>query len=261
VLVGVAEGRRDGAGGGVVVNNFVGFAVLGEEAVVEVDGGGAELSDGGHVVGDEQNSAAFVGDFLEFTETFFLELDVADGEDFVDDQDFRVEMCGDGEGEADVHAGGVTLDRRVEEFVDGGELDDVIELLEDFASAHAEDGAVEEDVFAAGEFGVEACADFEERADGSEELDGAGGGVGDAGEDFEECGFSCAVAADDAEDFAAVYVEVEVFEGPEGFGVGTAEGVAGSVKDVFGESGVAGALVGQHVTLGEVAYGDSEIAG
>jgi hypothetical protein len=47
---------------------------------------------------------------------FFWKAGVADGEDFVDDEDFRLEVGGDGEGEADVHAAGVALDGGVEEF-------------------------------------------------------------------------------------------------------------------------------------------------
>ena len=74
-------------------------------------------------------------------------------------------MGGDGEGEADVHARGVALDRGVEEFLDLGEGDDLVEFAADLGAGHAEDGAVQVDVLAAGQFGVKAGADFEQAGD------------------------------------------------------------------------------------------------
>ena len=71
------------------------------------------------------------------------------------------------------------------------------------ARRHAEDGAVEVDVLAAGELGVEAGADFEQAADAAAEVDAAGGRLGDAAEDFEQRDLAGAVAADDADDLAA----------------------------------------------------------
>ena len=101
-----------------------------------------------------------------------------------------------------LHAAGVALDGGVDELLDAGEVDDLVEFAVDFGARHAEDGAVEVDVFAAGEFGVEAGADFEQGADAAVDFDVAGGGRGDAGEDLEQGAFAGAVAADDADDFA-----------------------------------------------------------
>ena len=67
-----------------------------------------------------------------------------------------------GEREPHVHAAGVALHRRVEELLDLGERDDLVELARDLGAAHAEDGAVEEDVLAAGQLRVEAGADLEQ---------------------------------------------------------------------------------------------------
>ena len=79
-------------------------------------------------------------------------------------------MGGDGEGQAHVHAAGVALDRRVEKALDLGEGDDFVELAADLGAAHAEDGAVEEDVFAAGQLRMKAGADFEQAADAAVEV-------------------------------------------------------------------------------------------
>ena len=184
-------------------------------AVIDPDDAVAEAANLIELVGDEDDGAAGAGDVAHFAEAFFLEVDVADGEDFVDEEDFGLEVGGDGEGEADVHAAGVVFDGGVDEFFEFGEGDDFVELAGDFGFAHAEDGAGEEDVFAAGELGMEAGADFEEAADAAVNFGVAGGGVGDAGEDFEQSGFAGTVAADEAEDFAFLDVEGDVFERPD----------------------------------------------
>src|SRR2546430_13383382 len=89
-------------------------------------------------MGDEDNGAAGAGDVAHSAEAFFLKVDVADGEDFVDEEDFRLEMGGNGESQADVHAGGVVLDGSVNEFFEFGEGDDFVELAGDFGFGHAE---------------------------------------------------------------------------------------------------------------------------
>src|SRR5713226_4164648 len=97
-------------------------------------------------------------------------------------------MRRDGKRQSHKHPGRVVLDGSVNEFFELGEGHDFIEFAGDFALAHAEDGAGEEGVFAAGKLGMEAGADFEEGADAAVNLSPAFGGVSDAGEDFEERG-------------------------------------------------------------------------
>src|SRR5581483_6856093 len=126
------------------------------------------------------------------------------------------------------------------------------ELGGDFAASHAEDGAGEKGVFAAGEFRMEACADFEEGADAAADFGETGGGAGDAGEDFEEGGFAGAVASDEAEDFAFADLERDVAESPEKLVLGAAKGGEGRTEEAV--EGVAEAGVGDEcaiVALGE----------
>ena len=52
-----------------------------------------------------------------------------DGEHLVHDEDVGLEVRGHGEREPHVHAARVVLHRRVEELLDLGELDDLVELL------------------------------------------------------------------------------------------------------------------------------------
>ena len=59
--------------------------------------------------------------------------------------------------------GRVVAHRLVDELVEAGELDDLVEALDELLAGHAEDRAVEEDVLAARQVGVEAGAELEQR--------------------------------------------------------------------------------------------------
>ena len=93
------------------------------------------------------------------------------------------------------NAAAVVLDWGIEELLDYGEGDDLIELATDIGVGHSENGAVEKDVLEAGEFGVEAGADLEEAGDAAAEGNKAFGGLGDAAEDFEHGAFAGSVAS------------------------------------------------------------------
>jgi len=66
-----------------------------------------------------------------------------------------------GEPEPHVHARRVGLDRRVDELLHLGKLDDLVEPLGDFALGQAEHDAVDEDVLAPGYLRVETGAELE----------------------------------------------------------------------------------------------------
>ena len=125
-----------------------------------------------HVVADEEDRpAARLATSSILPRHFFWNADVADGQDLVDDQDLRLQVGRDREGQPDVHPAGVALHRRVEELLDLGEGDDLVELAGDLGLPHPEDRAVEVDVLAAGQLGVEAGADLQERGDPAPEPD------------------------------------------------------------------------------------------
>src|SRR5438876_189711 len=107
------------------------------------------------------------------------------------------------------------FDGCVEEFVDFGEGDDFVELSLNLNSRHAEDCAVEEDVFASGQFRVEAGADFEQAGHAASDVDAAFGGFGNSAQDFQQGALSRAVAADYSQDFALFDFEADVAQGPE----------------------------------------------
>ena len=87
---------------------------------------------------------------------------VADGEHLVHEQDVGIDVDRHGKTEPHVHAGRVGLDRRVDEVLELGELDDLVEPLGDLALGQAEHDAVDEDVLAAGDLRVEAGAELDE---------------------------------------------------------------------------------------------------
>ena len=125
-----------------------------------------------------------------------------------------------------IHAAAVAFDGGVEELLDLAEGDDFVELEVDFLAAHAEDAAVHVDVFAAGQFGVEAGADFQQAGHAASDFAAAGGRLDDAAEDFQQRRFARAVAADDANHLARLHLERYVLQRPEVIVVGRSVVVA-----------------------------------
>ncbi len=120
-----------------------------------------------------------------------------------------------GKSEPYFHAGGIKLDGRVYVFFHAGEVHDFVEFGVNFAAGHAEDGAVHEDVFASGEFGVKSGAYFEQGGDAAPEAHFPAAGFGDAGEDFEQRTFPCPIVTDDTEDFALLHLKFYIAQCPE----------------------------------------------
>ena len=86
-------------------------------------------------------------------------------EHLVDEEDLGLDVDGQREGEPRVHARRVVLHLVVDERLELGERDDLVEDLRDVAPRQAEDRPVQEEVLAAGEVGVESGAELEERGD------------------------------------------------------------------------------------------------
>jgi hypothetical protein len=117
--------------------------------------------------------------------------------------------------EPNVHPARVTLHGRVDELLDAGELDDVGELALDLPAFHAEDRAVQEDVLAAGQLGVEARTDLEQAADAAADDGAAARRRRDPRQHLEQRRLPGAVAPDHAEDFALAHAEAHVAERPD----------------------------------------------
>ncbi len=105
--------------------------------------------------------------------------------------------------------------RRVDKISDFGKGHDLIELAIDFLLAHAENRAVQIGVFAAGQLRMKTGAHFEETANTAMDFSTANRGLRDAGENLQQGGFSSAVPADQAHDFALAQFERHVAQRPE----------------------------------------------
>ncbi len=87
---------------------------------------------------------------------------------------------------------------------------------------HAQDGAVEVDVFAPGQLGMKAGAHLQQAGDAPLDLDLPAGRGGDAREDLEQGALAGPVAPDDAQYFALLDGKADIFERPQGFAVAVA---------------------------------------
>src|SRR3954469_9243164 len=128
------------------------LSVGGELAFPDEETAVTQALNGRHVVAYEQHGAATGTYIAHFAETLFLETRVAYGEHFVYEQNLAFEICCDCESQAQIHAAGVALDRRVDEFLDLGEGNDFIELTQDFRALHAQDRAIQKNIFPPAEF-------------------------------------------------------------------------------------------------------------
>src|SRR3954468_21718020 len=133
----------------------------------------AERGGRGHVVRDEQHRPSAAADLLHLAEAFLLKGDTPDCDPLVDEQDLALEMRGHREREPHVHAARVVLDGRVDEARELGELDDRLAFAAYLRALQAEYRSVEEDVFSAGQIGMEAGANLEEAGDPAAQLDPA----------------------------------------------------------------------------------------
>src|SRR4029079_5434248 len=138
-------------------------------------------------------------------------------EDLVDQQDVGVDVNGDGEAEAHVHARRVRFHRRVDELAELGEVDDLVEALLNLPLGQAEHDAVDEHVLAAGDLGVEAGAELDERRNSPGDADRSAGRLGDAGDELQRGALAGAVAAHYAVSRAFRYRHGDIGKGREGF--------------------------------------------
>ena len=116
-------------------------------------------------VRDERDCHASPLELEDALDAFPLEGLVPDGEHLVEEQDFCIDVDGDREPEAHVHARGVRSNWQVDEALELAELDDRVEPAVDLLFAQAVDRCAQVDVVAAGEVRVEAGAELEQCTD------------------------------------------------------------------------------------------------
>jgi hypothetical protein len=149
-------------------------------------------------VRNEKDCFAAPLEFSELVEAFVREPLVADGEHFVDEENFGVDVNGDRESETHIHPGRVRFHRRVDEVLQLRKLHDLVKAAGNLALAQTEHDPVDEDVLAPGDFGVKSCAKLDERGDAAIHVHRATCRFGDAGDEFEQRALARSVAANDS---------------------------------------------------------------
>src|SRR5262249_52782350 len=114
-----------------------------------------------------------------------------------------------------------------------GECDDLVEAARDLGAGHAENDAAHVYVLAAGELGVKAGADLQERCEAAVELGRAGAGAHHARENLEQRALAGAVATDDADDLAVGDLERDIVERAELFAPSAAPAAAEQIGEAL----------------------------
>src|SRR6476620_2452796 len=166
------------------------------------------------IMSDKQDGVPAIYELFEALEAFRPKLDIADGENLVENQNFRLKECGDREGETDVHAARIALNRGVDKFIDFSKVDDLIEPALNFGTTHSENGSVEKDVVAACQLRMEPRADFEQTADASLEPHFSIGWCRDSRDDLQKGGLSCSIDSDHSHGTSRLNLEGDVLERP-----------------------------------------------
>src|SRR5262245_28161930 len=175
----------------------------------------AEALDRRRRVRDEADGAAALLELEHLRHALPLERLVADREHLVQEQDVRVDVHGDREAEPHVHPGRVRPHGQVDEALELRERDDLVHPLAHVLALETVDRAAEEDVLAAGEIGVEAGAELEQRADRAAHVERASSRREDARDQAQERRLARAVAADEADRRAGLDLERHVVQRPD----------------------------------------------
>ena len=200
---------------------------------------------------DEDDGPTLPPELGHLLEALRAEARVADGEHLVDDDDVRLDVCGDGEREAQVHPPRVALERRVQKALEPREVDDLVEAPVDIPPRHAEDRGVEVDVLPPGQLGMEAGADVEQRAGAPPRPGETGGGLGDAREHLQQRRLAGAVRPDQAERLVLRHREADVAQSPQIRGL-VRRVLAAPRRERLAQRRVPAEVLPEPVALGEV---------
>src|SRR5579862_864312 len=99
----------------VGIHSLGSAAFLADMASVEPDGARTEPPNLTHMVAYEDDGAAMARYVAHFTQALFLKGDITHRQDFIDKQNFRLEMGGHSEGETHLHAAAEVFQRSIEE--------------------------------------------------------------------------------------------------------------------------------------------------
>ena len=153
---------------------------------------------------DEHDGLALLQEPLDRVDAALLEIGIADGEDLVEEQDIRREICRNRKPQPHVHAGGVVLDRNVDEVFESRIAHDVVIDGFRLRTAQSVNSGIQEHVLAAGQLPMKADAQLDHgrdlRVPGDEQA--SGGWPMNRGDELQEGALARSVAADQADRFA-----------------------------------------------------------
>ena len=219
--------------------NLICRTVSNDAPMVKVNGALAILADVGHTVTDKDEGGAAGEQAVDALLALAGEVGVAHGHDLIDEEDLGLDGGGDSEAEAREHTGGVLIDGGIDEGADVGEVDDVVHQGVHLAAGLALEDAVEDDVFAAGEFGTETCAEGEHHGDAAMDADNAGIAAVDAADDGKQRRLAAPVVADEPDLLTTADGKVDIVQRGEPLDGGPVADVLGQVEDDVLEAVVA----------------------
>ena len=187
-------------------------AVAHHAAVVEPQRTAADRRDVIQRVRAEEDRPPLLLELPDLVDALLLEVTVADGQRFVDDQNVGIDVHGHAEGEAHVHAGGVRLHRPVKERPELGEVQDGRQLFAHLGRAEAEDGGIQGGVVPAAELGVKTSPELQDRGDVAARFQRAAARPGHAAQQLEQRALPRSVLADDPDRLAALDLERDVLQ-------------------------------------------------
>ena len=164
---------------------------------------------------DEQDGAAAAGHLVHLGQALLLERRVADRQHFVHQQDLRLQMRRNGECQPQIHTTRIPFDGGVDEPLDTGKGNHVVEAARNLCSLHAQNGAIQKDVLAPRQLRMKARANFEQAAHPAANLRAAFGRLRDAREDLQERALTGAVVADHPEHLAGGHLQRHVAQCPD----------------------------------------------
>ncbi len=142
----------------ITIHDLAGISEGGDTSVDHQRGTIGEALHESKIVRDEQDGHLAFLELDEFLDATIRKNRVADGERLVHNQDFGIHVNRSGECEAHVHAGRIFFHRPVHEGADFGEAFDLREYAFHVATRDAEDLAIQKNILAAAEFGIESSA-------------------------------------------------------------------------------------------------------
>ena len=175
-------GILHGHGGQVFDHHRLGVSQGPDVSPVEPEAAVADCFDVADGVRDKEDSDSFGPEFVDFSHAPLAEIDVSNGEGFVDQKDFGIDMDGHSEGQADGHSCGICFYRLVDKGPNFGKSFDFLVTLVNLFGRETENGRVEIHIVAPGEFGVESGPQFQQGGDASVNFDGAVRGVENPGD-------------------------------------------------------------------------------